>query len=363
MPKRLGARAKDAGMAQSVAQVAAADEHAGAGRYEDIAVEKVIGNERNPRFRAITPDQVRQLREDALAVSGQADDNGPAFFEALADRIDHLELHGSDHLTADDCRARLHTIAGLAQSIRRINLIQPIVVYPMDAGFEVLAGQRRYLAHLLLGRREIRAIVRQPTGDPLQDNLAAVAENLSREELSLRERVEAIEEILTLHEQNGGERLNAPGLQQYLGESTRTCQRYLRILRDSAVREGIRNGEVRSLRQASQMVDGGSDGSSGEASSDRDRRLTSSAPVTHEGNTGSSAGAAAPKRSNSRPKIRVQLGASYRCEEVYRLMSGYLGEDRLAEEYGEVNWADFKDVETAWKNFWVSHIAQDGGDQ
>lgn len=356
--KRLGIRDKDSSMAQSVAQAAAVDEHAGAGHLEEIPVEKVIGNERNPRFQAVTPDQVRQLRADALAAVGEGDDsNREAFFEAVSNRIEELELPETDHLTASDCRGRLNGIAALAHSINRLNLIQPIVVYPVESGYEVLAGQRRFLAHLLLGRNEIRALVRQPTGDPLDDNLAAVVENLSREELSLRERVEAIEEIVKLHEERTDSTMNAAALQEYLGESRRTCQRYLRILRESAVREGIRSGEVTSLRQASQLVepsgssedaDGGANGSSG--------RLTRSAPVSHSETESQAGQGTSRKKRAARPKTRVTLGFVQDCSQVRRLMAGYLGEEALAAQFPDVDWSDFNDVEQAWKRFWGDYI-------
>ena len=359
MAKRLGVRERDSGMARSVADVAGPDEHAGAGRYEEIAVAQIVGNERNPRFQAITPDQVRGLREQALAAAGEGASSSE-FFDTVSHQIDELELADTDQLTASDSRGRLHSIAALAQSIGKINLISPIVVYPLEEGYEVLAGQRRYLAHVLLGRREIRAIVRQPTGDRLNDNLAAVVENLAREELTLRERVEAIEEIVRLHEESGKE-MNASGLQEYLGESKRTCQRYLRIVREPAVRDAIRSGEVRSLRQASQLVDpaGGPSGNAPDEEQERSH-LTRSAPVTRSKDGQADAGTRAPASSpaqRGRRKTRVNLGSSSECDAVRRLMTGYLGEEGLEASFAEVDWEDYSSVEKAWKQFWADHIA------
>lgn len=358
--KRLGVKDKDSDMAQSVRQVAATDEHAGAGRFEEILLDSISGNDRNPRFRAVTPTEVAELRRAAQTAFAERSSEGidDRFFDTVGELIDQQELGASDQLTADECRARLHGILGLARSINRVNLIQPITVYPHDTGYEVLAGQRRYLAHVLLGRREIRAIIRQPSGDRLSDSLAAVVENLAREELSLRERVEAIEEIVNLHEESNGA-MTGSALQEYLGESKRTCQRYLRILRESAVREGIRTGDVTSLRQAAQMVDPGRmGGDDPEPEADRGK-LTRAAPVEHDraSSESSGTGAGSRKKRAARPKIRVQLGTVYSCDQVYRLMSGFLGPERLAADYPDIDWSDFGEVEKTWKSFWAEHIA------
>jgi len=368
MGKRLGVKQKDQAMAHSVGEMATADEHAGAGHSAELAVDRISGNARNPRFRAVTPEQVAELRNKAQAQlserGGSAAARDDAFFDTVTDLVDAMELEGSDELPAEERRSRLHSIIGLARSINRVNLIQPITVYPHETGYEVLAGQRRYLAHLLLGRREIRSIIRQPSGDQLSDSLAAVVENLAREELSLRERVEAIQEIVDLHETSFGT-MNAAALQQYLGESRRTCQRYLRILREPAVRDGIRGGDVTSLRQAAQLVDSNQSGSEeGDGTGQKGPgRRTRSAPAgqgSPEGEGAAGSTQASPKRA-TRPKTRVSLGAVYNCDEVYRLMTGFLGSETFHVEYGSVDWDDYRAVEDAWRSFWTRYIAN-GGD-
>lgn len=364
--KRLGVSDKDKGMAASVSQAAAPDEHAGAGRFAEIGVADIRRNDRNPRYRAVTPEQVAELRDSARTRAGDPETGDTAaFFEAVSTLIDEMELDDSEQLSAEESRARLHGVAGLARSIVKVNLIQPITVYPIDDGYEVLAGQRRYLAHVLLGRREIRAIVREPSGDALDDRVAAVIENLAREDLTLRERVEAIEEIVHLHEARG-ETATGSTLQQYLGESVRTCQRYLRILREPAVREGIRSGDVTSLRQAAQLVDperAGDASSASEAS--QAGNLTRAAPVDHSETASGEdpARTTAPKKKKAtRPKTRVNLGATYDCDDVYRLLTQCLGgEDGVQARFPEVDWSDYGDVEQAWKSFWGEYIAS-GGD-
>ncbi|MDA8119593.1 MAG: ParB/RepB/Spo0J family partition protein, partial [Gammaproteobacteria bacterium] len=53
-------------------------------------------------------------------------------------------------------------IAGLAQSIREHGLLNPLTVRALPSGgYEILAGQRRYLACLKLGMSEVPAMVRK----------------------------------------------------------------------------------------------------------------------------------------------------------------------------------------------------------
>jgi ParB family chromosome partitioning protein len=51
----------------------------------------------------------------------------------------------------------------LAESIRAHGLIQPITVRPTEAGFEIVAGARRFRAAQLAECSEIQAIVRNIT--------------------------------------------------------------------------------------------------------------------------------------------------------------------------------------------------------
>ena len=74
----------------------------------------------------------------------------------------------------------------LAASIKRYGLIHPILVRPAGRGYEVVCGQRRYLACKSLGMGAVPAVVR-----PLDDKLAlelSIAENARREGLGEGER-------------------------------------------------------------------------------------------------------------------------------------------------------------------------------
>jgi ParB family chromosome partitioning protein len=81
----------------------------------------------------------------------------------------------------------------LAASIRKQGLLQPIVVIAQSNGrYEILAGQRRFLAHQKLGYKTIRAIVREEASVDESTKVAiSLTENLVRRENSQRELIDA----------------------------------------------------------------------------------------------------------------------------------------------------------------------------
>ena len=73
-------------------------------------------------------------------------------------------------------------IEELARSIEQQGLLQPILVRPFDNEFEIVAGDRRFLAHKHLHRKEIKCIVKILTD--VDCALARGVENLGRVDLT-----------------------------------------------------------------------------------------------------------------------------------------------------------------------------------
>ena len=76
-------------------------------------------------------------------------------------------------------RKHFSGIVELSESIEANGLQQPIVVRPIDEGYEIIAGQRRFMACRLLGRKSVEAIVRTGIDDRTAYELAIV-ENAPR---------------------------------------------------------------------------------------------------------------------------------------------------------------------------------------
>jgi ParB family chromosome partitioning protein len=87
------------------------------------------------------------------------------------------------------------SIAELADSIKAQGLIQPILVRQIDGGrYEIIAGERRWLAARRAGLDEIPALVRDV---PDQATLAlALIENIQREDLNPLEEAQGIKRLI-----------------------------------------------------------------------------------------------------------------------------------------------------------------------
>jgi ParB family chromosome partitioning protein len=80
--------------------------------------------------------------------------------------------------------------SGLAESIKRQGLLQPVVVRPRaEGGYELIAGERRWRAAREAGIEELPAIVRE--ADDRDSLLLALVENVAREQLSAVEEARA----------------------------------------------------------------------------------------------------------------------------------------------------------------------------
>ena len=75
----------------------------------------------------------------------------------------------------------------LVQSIREHGLLQPVVVRPYGAGYQLVSGERRLRAFRMLGRATIPAIIREGVRDQEMLELALV-ENVQRKDLDPIER-------------------------------------------------------------------------------------------------------------------------------------------------------------------------------
>jgi len=94
-------------------------------------------------------------------------------------------------------------LSALADSIREVGLLQPVLVRPAGDGYELVAGERRWRAAHRAGLQSIPAIVRQT--EDRRALQAALVENLQRDDLNPLEEAAAyqqmIEDFSMTHEQ------------------------------------------------------------------------------------------------------------------------------------------------------------------
>lgn len=111
----------------------------------------------------------------------------------------------------------------LAESIRESGLLQPILIRPSNGRFEIVAGDRRYLAHKVLNYKEIKAIVREL--DDRETVIIRGVENLQRENLTPSEEARL---YLGLEEEAG---LSRNEIAKRTGKTINTVRRYLNFAR------------------------------------------------------------------------------------------------------------------------------------
>jgi ParB family chromosome partitioning protein len=95
------------------------------------------------------------------------------------------------------------TLAELTSSIQQIGVLQPILVRPVESGYELIAGERRWRAAGRAGLATIPALVR--VTDDLASVEQALIENLHRQDLTPLEEAAAyqqlVEDFSLTHEQ------------------------------------------------------------------------------------------------------------------------------------------------------------------
>lgn len=127
------------------------------------------------------------------------------------------------------------SIAGLADNIREVGIIEPLIVRPaadVDAarGFthEVIAGHRRLRAAEVAGLAFLPAQVRSIGDSAVLDLM--LSENLQREDLNPIEEAQGLQQWLALPREDGGPRTKKDASER-LGKTERHIDNCLRLLR------------------------------------------------------------------------------------------------------------------------------------
>jgi ParB family chromosome partitioning protein len=137
-------------------------------------------------------------------------------------------------------------IEELAASIREVGLLQPILVKPSGAGYELIAGERRWRAARKADLREIPALVVDV--DESTQHLLALVENLQRRNLSAVEEGKSLSDLI---ERTG---MSQTELARRLGRSQASVANKIRLLKlDPAVQQLVVDGKL-GERQARSLL-------------------------------------------------------------------------------------------------------------
>lgn len=128
-------------------------------------------------------------------------------------------------------------ISELAKSIQESGLIQPITVRRTPAGFELVAGERRWRASREAGQTHVDAIVREMTD--AESLMASLIENIQRNDLNPIEEAQGYARIAEEFH------LSQEEIAQKMGKDRATVANFLRLLKlPEEVRKEIQKGTL-----------------------------------------------------------------------------------------------------------------------
>jgi ParB family transcriptional regulator, chromosome partitioning protein len=148
------------------------------------------------------------------------------------------------------------SLKDLVSSIKESGILEPLVVAKTPAGYQIIAGERRWRASKIAGLTQIPVIVKETTSRGMLE--MAIVENVQREDLNPIERAQAFERLI---EEFG---LPVSEIAKRIGKSDSYVSNTLRLLtlpdaiKDGLMSQAITEGHARAiagLGDAKLMVD------------------------------------------------------------------------------------------------------------
>lgn len=129
------------------------------------------------------------------------------------------------------------SLKDLVDSIREHGLLEPLVVAKTPAGYQIIAGERRWRASKLLGLATVPVLIKETTARGMLE--LAIVENVQREDLNPIERGQAFERLI---EEFG---LPVSEIAKRVGKSDAYVSNTLRLLTlPDAIKDGLMSGAI-----------------------------------------------------------------------------------------------------------------------
>jgi len=153
-------------------------------------------------------------------------------------QILHLEI---DTVEANPLQPRgliiPETLSDLVDSIREHGIIEPLVVAKTPAGYQIIAGERRWRAAKLLGLTTVPVLIRETSARGMLE--MALVENVQREDLNAIERAQAFQRLV---EEFG---LPLSEIAKRIGKSESYVSNTMRLLGlPDAIKDGLISGSI-----------------------------------------------------------------------------------------------------------------------
>jgi len=179
---------------------------------------------------SLLPSRPKPAVVPAIAADGLQVASG----KPLEIQLDHIERNPWQTRTRFD-EVQLEE---LAQSIRASGVVQPIVVRPLYAGkYQLIAGERRWLASRKAGKPTIPAIVREVNDEQVLE--MTIIENLQRTDLNPMEQARAYQRLSTEF------KLTQEQMAVKTGKERASVANFMRLLRlPEGVQAKVETGEL-----------------------------------------------------------------------------------------------------------------------
>ncbi len=150
--------------------------------------------------------------------------------DALLPKTEKDKDKGVDQLSVDTLSVSSYqprkyidpeAIAELASSVAQKGILQPLLVRPLENGYEIVAGERRFRAAQQVGLKTVPAIIRDLTDRETLE--IAIIENVQRENLNSVEEAQAFKQLMDFG-------MNQEEVAKAVGKSRSAVANTLRLL-------------------------------------------------------------------------------------------------------------------------------------
>jgi ParB family chromosome partitioning protein len=129
------------------------------------------------------------------------------------------------------------SLVDLVDSVREHGILEPLVVAKTPAGYQIIAGERRWRASKLAGLKTVPALIKETSPQGMLE--MAIVENVQRTDLNAIDRAKAFERLITEFGLSNSE------ISQRIGKSPAYVSNSLRLLTlPDALKDGLLSGLI-----------------------------------------------------------------------------------------------------------------------
>lgn len=129
------------------------------------------------------------------------------------------------------------SLAELSESIREHGILEPIVVARTPAGYQIIAGERRWRASKLAGLKKVPVIIKETSPQGMLE--MAIVENVQRQDLNPLERAQAYRRLMDEFNLTNAE------IAQRVGKSPAYISNTIRLLTlPDALKDALMSGQT-----------------------------------------------------------------------------------------------------------------------